>query len=298
MKILIAYDGSGCADEALDDLLQAGLPADTQALVVSVAEKWFPPPSSYEVIESVYAERFRGTPKATVSSHIVEDAQEMAFQASKIIQSSFPSWSVHSEASTGSPSDEIIKCAEKWGADLIVVGSHGHSWLGQLVLGSVSQKVVTEARCSVRIARNLRGGKGSPLRILLGVDGSVHSGAAVKEIASRTWPKGSQVRLVTSLYPLSTDKADAVDKYISARNIHESAETFLSAAGLVVSSVLREEDAKHLLVKEAESWGADSIFIGARGLGRLIRLLLGSVSTAVVSRAHCTVEVVRAPKID
>jgi nucleotide-binding universal stress UspA family protein len=60
-----------------------------------------------------------------------------------------------------------------------------------------------------------------------------------------------------------------------------------------VSSLVEEEDATRLLVREAEQWGADSIFVGARGLGRLGRLLLGSVSTAVVARAHCTVEVIR-----
>ena len=44
---------------------------------------------------------------------------------------------------------------------------------------------------------------------------------------------------------------------------------------------------------EAEKWGADCIFVGARGLNGLERLLLGSVSTAVASYAHCSVEVVR-----
>lgn len=295
MKILIAYDGSGCADEALEDLARAGLPGEAQALVISVAEKWIPPPSSYEVVESVYVERSEDRLEATTSSRAVGDAHALAFQASKIIQSSFPSWTVRADAFCGSPAGEIIEQAEKWSADLIVVGSQGRSWLGRLVLGSVSQSVVTEARCSVRVARNPRGGKDSPLRILLGVDGSANSGAAVKEVATRTWPKGSQVRLVTSLYPRSEDRADAVDKYISVRDIHESAEAFLSAAGLAVSSLMREEDAKHLLVKEAERWGADSIFIGARGLGRLGQILLGSVSIAVVTQAHCSVEVVRLP---
>ena len=51
--------------------------------------------------------------------------------------------------------------------------------------------------------------------------------------------------------------------------------------------------AKSLLLEEAERWGADCIFVGARGLNRLERLLLGSVSTAVAARARCSVEVVR-----
>ena len=51
MKLLIAYDGSECADAALDDLTHAGLPERGEALVVSVAEVWLPPPSSYEIVE-------------------------------------------------------------------------------------------------------------------------------------------------------------------------------------------------------------------------------------------------------
>jgi hypothetical protein len=53
MKLLIAYDGSRCADSALDDLTHAGLRTKGEALVMSVAEVWLPPPppSSYEVVE-------------------------------------------------------------------------------------------------------------------------------------------------------------------------------------------------------------------------------------------------------
>jgi nucleotide-binding universal stress UspA family protein len=55
---------------------------------------------------------------------------------------------------------------------------------------------------------------------------------------------------------------------------------------------------KYILIKEAKRWGADSIFVGARGLSNFERLLLGSVSTAVATRAHCSVEVVRANVIE
>jgi nucleotide-binding universal stress UspA family protein len=68
----------------------------------------------------------------------------------------------------------------------------------------------------------------------------------------------------------------------------------LAARGLKVTVVVREADPKRLLVDEANDWEADCIFVGARGMGRLERLLLGSVSTTIVQRASCSVEVVRA----
>ena len=53
MKILIGYDGSECADAALDDLGQGGLAESGEVHILSVAEVWLPPPppSSYEIIE-------------------------------------------------------------------------------------------------------------------------------------------------------------------------------------------------------------------------------------------------------
>jgi nucleotide-binding universal stress UspA family protein len=52
-------------------------------------------------------------------------------------------------------------------------------------------------------------------------------------------------------------------------------------------------DPKRVLVDEAETWSADCIFVGAKGMSRVQRVLLGSVSGAVAARANCSVEVVR-----
>lgn len=293
MKIVIAYDGSSCADSALEDLSRAGLPQRAEALIISVAELRLPPPppSSYEIL-SGYAVGVSTSVEAKATTRVVEDARALALQATNRVQVLFPDWEVRSDALLGSPAREIIEKAEGWGADLIVVGSHGRSALDRFILGSVSQRVVTDAHCSVRVARNARADK-EAVRIMLGLDGSEHSGAAVRAVAARRWPEGSEVRLVTSLDPLHMYGTDPADKYTGVLSIHKSAEMFLRDAGLEVSSVAEEEDAKRLLVREAEEWGADSIFVGARGLGRLGRLLLGSISTAVVARAHCSVEIVR-----
>jgi nucleotide-binding universal stress UspA family protein len=112
-------------------------------------------------------------------------------------------------------------------------------------------------------------------------------------VAGRTWPKGSEARLITSADRLHIYAVDPADKFAFLRSIHRAAEPALRLAGLQVTSLIEEEDPKILLVSEAERWNADAIFVGARGLSRIGRLLLGSISTAVVARAHCSVEVVR-----
>jgi len=61
--------------------------------------------------------------------------------------------SVATKVRYGSPKGVILEEAEAFGADLIVVGSHGHGMLERFLLGSVSQAVALHAKCSVEIVR-------------------------------------------------------------------------------------------------------------------------------------------------
>jgi nucleotide-binding universal stress UspA family protein len=83
------------------------------------------------------------------------------------------------------------------------------------------------------------------------------------------------------------------DEHFRLRHAANLSGDRLKDVGLTVSPIVAEGDPKEALVQEARAWNADSIFIGACGLGRVERLLLGSVSSATVAHAPCTVEVVR-----
>ena len=285
MRILIAYDGSNCADAAVDDLPRAGLPREAEAVVISVAELWLPPTSGLEILEPTWAERPPGGE---------EEALALAKRAGEHVMSKLPAWGVRAEAYSGSPARKIIDRAEKWRSDLVVIGSHGVSALGRFFLGSVSQKVVNGAHCSVRVARGRVQEVDRPVRLVVGVDGSAESEAAVQTVAKRDWPKGTEVKLVTSIGPFYyTTGAVIREEEKWAREMQQKAEGELSEAGLEVASVISGDDPKRVIVQEAEHCEADSIFVGTSGKGRVGRLLLGSVSTAVVTRAHCSVEVIR-----
>jgi nucleotide-binding universal stress UspA family protein len=71
----------------------------------------------------------------------------------------------------------------------------------------------------------------------------------------------------------------------------------LRTVGVRASPQVLEGDPAEMLLAEADRWGADCIFLGARGLGRLERLFMGSVSSAVAARSECSVEVVRTSSI-
>ncbi len=293
MKILIAYDGSECAESAIDDLKRAGLPRRAEAIVLTIAEELIPAPTSIGGVATTFAKDLLEEEKESLA---------LARRARSRIHQLFPGWEILAEAGVGSPGGEIIAKADEWRPDLIVVGSHGRTALGRMFFGSVSQKVVNEAHCSVRVARGRIVEPDVPARIIVGVDGSKWADAAVEEIALRDWPAGSEVRIVNSAWtiPLVGDPGMAVtlSEWISVetervKKVVEGAAEKLRSAGLKVSTVAKEQEPKALLCGEAEGLRADCIFVGARGMGRLERFLIGSVSLGVAARAHCSVEVVR-----
>lgn len=316
MKILIAYDGSAAADVAIDSLCRAGLPTeDVEALVVSVAEVWLPPPALDEVVDDSFPLRFPpGLKRAREhAAAIMAEGEERAERGKKRVQHVFPGWSVSAAVVNGSPAFELINRAEEWQPQLIVVGSHGHTAVGRFVLGSVSQKVLTEAPTSVRIGRASTGVGDSAQRTIIGIDGSPGSDLAVRAVAGRNWKPGSEVRVVVAedlmkAFPVSL-LVPRVKKFVDEVNAEErgQAEELVTEAlkqlragldqSVTLSSVIDNGDPKQVLVRHAEEFGADCIFTGATGFSnRIERFVLGSVSAAVAARAHCSVEVVRFPQ--
>jgi nucleotide-binding universal stress UspA family protein len=317
MKILIAYDGSESADTAIDGLLRAGLPnKNVEALVVSVAEVWLPLPAQNEVLDDTFPLQIPpGLKHARErADQMMADAEEMAQRGRKRVQQTLPEWNVTHEVRNGSPAFELLNQAEQYQPELIVVGSNGRTALGRFVLGSVSQKVLTEAVCSVRIGRPTAGFGSSAQRIVLAVDGSQGSTAAVREVGKRSWRPGSEVRIVVAQDLMKAFPASLlippVKEFVDETNTeeHAAAEAIVAEAlktlraglhdDVTISSVIDSGDPKQVVVRLAEEFGADCIFTGATGFSnRIERFILGSVSAAVAARAHCPVEVVREPKV-
>ncbi|MBM3225630.1 MAG: universal stress protein [Candidatus Tectomicrobia bacterium] len=310
MKILIAYDGSQCADAALHDLQRAGLPQHAEALIVAIADV-VPPPA--QPLAETYPTQVPPAVRRAwqEAATAVEEAHTLAQRACAQVQTLFPHWQVQAEASADSPAWGVIKQADAWHPDLLVVGSHGRSALGRLVLGSVSQTVVREAHCAVRVARAGRQSSETPAQLVIGVDGSPDARAAVDTMAARRWPAGSTVtlgavldaRLLVSLMPTPpfdeawTRAGDAATTE-RVQALLQPLLPPLQAAGLTVTTLIRDGDPKHLLPEIAAQCEADCLVVGARGLSRIERFLLGSVSTAVAARAHCSVEIIRGGKVE
>jgi nucleotide-binding universal stress UspA family protein len=171
--------------------------------------------------------------------------------------------------------------ADRYQTDLIIVGSHRHAVVGgRFIFGSVSQRVLYEARCSVRVARCADEWRSGPVRIVVGFHHSPDAEVAVDAVASRAWPGGSEVRCVTALGTgMPAPAAVPADK--------------LHAAGLRTSHVMRAGKPGRVLLEEVEQWGADALFVGTRDIHGMQHVLHGSVASAVAAHAPCSVEVVR-----
>jgi nucleotide-binding universal stress UspA family protein len=144
MKILLGVDGSPFSEAATRGVLSRPWPAGTELRVVSVAHPYPFVPDPFLVgaaihYESLEKERLRAA----------EDVRRVADEAALQV----PELTVTTATYDGSPKDILLAEAERWGADLVVVGSHGRGAAGRFLLGSVSHALALHAPCSVEIVR-------------------------------------------------------------------------------------------------------------------------------------------------
>jgi nucleotide-binding universal stress UspA family protein len=145
------------------------------------------------------------------------------------------------------------------------------------------------------------------MKIVLAIDGSKFSEAAVHTIAKRARPEDTHVRVLHVVDPPSLLVAREMGGYDPALDAVWEAEKHqaealvatvadeLRANGFKVSTVVEEGDPKSKIIDEAARWGADLIIVGSHGRKGLERFLLGGVSDAVARHARCSVEIVRIP---
>lgn len=298
MKILIGYDGSVDADGALHDLALAGLPAGSEARVIIAVKPWMFGPEGK--IPPGFTRELDAYSRAAV-----KEARAQAERAARTLREQHPGWTVRTQAVLGDPARGILDSADRWKPGLIVLGSHGHSALGRLLVGSVSLQVLHHAPVPVRITRPRIRIKQGPPRIVVAMDGSAGAEEALAAVASRAWPKGSRF-LVLGSYEFRPNPGVlmgeggaelaatfSVQRKAELEQAVAGAARRLARKGLSAQGVVKEGDPRATVVDEAKAWGADCIFLGSRGLGAWDRILLGSVTSAVASHAPCSVEVVR-----
>lgn len=295
MKLLIATDLTPGSQKMIEVVSNRPWPASSEACVLHVVD------------ESPFP----------LDADLLEMAREGAESAIKSIGERLgkSDLKVRTEVLLGHPRSAVPEHAKKWGADFLIVGSHGGSGLARFLLGSVAQHVLRTAPCSVEIVRASAqntplAGKG--LKILLATDGSECSAAAIRSVAKRPWPTGTCVKLISVVSPF-VPVADSATGFFYAEQAVVAAEAVEKAARsrateaiaqgrelLSNSSFAQIEQSeplmgspKAVILDEAAEWGADMIVVGSHGWRGVDRLMMGSVSESVALHARCSVEVIR-----
>jgi nucleotide-binding universal stress UspA family protein len=139
------------------------------------------------------------------------------------------------------------------------------------------------------------------MRLLLAIDDSNYSEAALQAVLAHYRPQGTEVQVLNVVdlkIPIPTSYAAAFrqESLKQGQKLVERAEQLLSKAGFKVHTAMEEGDPRTKILDDAASWNADLIVMGSHGRKGADRFLMGSVSEAVVRHAFCSVEVVRVPK--
>jgi nucleotide-binding universal stress UspA family protein len=189
-------------------------------------------------------------------------------------------------------------------ADAIVLGARGLGAVASFLMGSVSLGVARHAPCPVLVC------KGAPRAIrslTVALDGSDHARAALRFVTGLPWPAGTAVHLVAVVEPLrypssapgmlapqltAALREDEAERRRALEDVLAAAAAEVPPALVTTTATLVGAPALSILA-EAEKHGSDLLVVGARGLGAVKRLVLGSVSESVLRHAACPVLVVR-----
>ena len=147
------------------------------------------------------------------------------------------------------------------------------------------------------------------MKILLATDGSAFSDLAVDGVASRSWPAGSEIKVLYVVHSAIPDVPDPLlvlypvrmqiledERNQGKTTVEQTAARLRTGKGsrsIEITTEVLEGSPKELIVEEAKRWGADLIVVGSHGRGAVGRFFLGSVSLAVAAHAPCSVEIVR-----
>jgi nucleotide-binding universal stress UspA family protein len=273
-RIIVGYDGSEQADDALALGKLIADTSDAELVVAGVFRfdpLWGPTPAFQEA-EVHYA-------------RTIERAAESVSAEAEAIPSTSPARGLH-------------ELAEEMDADLIVVGSAHHGRLGQILAGSVGMSLLHGSPCAVAIAPRGYSGRGDRrlTQVVVGFDGSPEARIALAGGVELARASGALLQLVAVAEPpvVSYGKGGGMSQgwYELKRAIEEIMRERLTKAVELLPHDVRVESAlvsgePASVLAELATAGGGPLLVGSRAYGPLRRVVLGSVSAALVRSAPC-----------
>jgi nucleotide-binding universal stress UspA family protein len=144
MKVLIAIDDSDCSSNAVDSATRQTWQDDTEFCLISVMA----PIYNEYLLAGLCAPSLE-----EMQTEYKNQLQQMIDQKIIQLKKNHPNNQISGLVISGGIAESIIEHAKAWDADLIILGSHGRTGLEKFWLGSVAEKVLNHAPCSVEVVK-------------------------------------------------------------------------------------------------------------------------------------------------
>lgn len=287
MKIVIPVDGSPQSSNAVQALTH------------------FTPPEELVLVHAIHlpdldhpmvTPELRDRVLQEVEKKLREEGEAILDRAQRLVPSDYAS--VQRLLEIGTPAQVILDTAKAMHSDLIIMGARGLGPIQELVLGSVSHRVVMHAPCSVTIMK-------SPLpalqKILLPIQGDEDAEAAIRVLAKKPFRPPVTIELMTVWpqpqipWPLTLGQS----KILETRALEHAQQRLdrlasrVTDLGYTSTTTVGMGDPAYAILEQARASHSDLIMMGSHGRRGLSRFFLGSVSHAVLHRADCPVFIVR-----
>jgi nucleotide-binding universal stress UspA family protein len=303
MKILFATDGSDGAEIAAAMLTRFPFPDDRSAVVMTVVDSRLLAVDKHVVLDEDQNRLLEETEQTLRE----ESEQLLAAESGRLKDAG---WICTTEIRTGNPSEEIIKAADELQPDIIVLGSHGHKGVKHFVLGSVSDRVLRHAHCSVLIVRPSPAlsaplddaGQPSPWRILVAYDDSEPAKEAISLCASLPLDDETEVSVIGVMPVLHMFRQDIrqrmnsiwqQQKQARKKTLEKAVEALRWTTPQATAELLSGSNISHEILAFVEDRAIDLVVIGSKGRSAIKRFMLGSITNDVSDHAPCSVMVVR-----
>ena len=284
LRVLVATDGSGHAQAAIATSLHFPWPARTR-------------------VRAVIARQTRAEYRRSILLAALDRSAEMASHSAR--QALSRRWpDVEIEVADKTPVKGILAAAERFRADVIVVGWRGHGAVRRLLMGSVSRGVVRGAKCAVLVVRRPQRVR----RIVVGFDGSPTAQRALTFVRRLVPPRDGHVTLVTGVELRTAPSqgrvpgAGAIAREIRRANAKRTqtatkalnrAAAELKRRGWHTRTALVHGEPLRDLLGTVTAARAQLLVVGARGSGGVRHLLLGSVAEGALNQSPVAVLLAR-----
>ena len=287
MKFIVALDGSTQSMNAVHALAHFKPPEE-----LTLVHALTLPELSHPMIRAEVRDQIRDD----IEIKLRQDGNTLLCRSAEELPSDFePAQQIQE---SGSPAQVVLETAQSARADMILLGARGLGRVKELVLGSISHRIVEHAPCSTLV---FKGPLPSLRKILLPVEGKEDAELAFNFLSTRPFRDPVEIQLMTvwpqpqSPWPITLEQSKQLEEHaiLHAQETLDSLAAKLGNMGYPATNYVGLGDPSYAIIEQQRANNADMIMIGSHGRQGLSRFLLGSVSHSVLHQATCPTLIIR-----